>query len=115
MSDSFFEELGIPTPDINLEIHGGSVSDQIGKVMIALDPVFQAEKPDYVLVVGDVNATVAGSLTARHNHVRVIHVEAGLRSFDMNMPEEINRILTDRISDLLFITETSGVENLAHE
>ncbi len=115
MSETFFTDLGIPTPDINLDIHGGSVSDQIGKVMIALDVVVKEEKPDYMLVVWDVNATVAGSLTAKHNNVKVIHVEAGLRSWDMNMPEEINRILTDRISDFLFITEESGVENLEKE
>ena len=83
--------------------------------MVALDVIIKEETPDYMLVVGDVNATVAGSLTAKHNHIRVIHVEAGLRSGDMNMPEEINRILTDRISDLLFITEKSGVENLMRE
>lgn len=115
MSGTFFEDLGIPTPDINLDIHGGSVIDQIGKVMIALDPIFQNEKPDYVLVVWDVNATVAGSLTARHNHIKVIHIEAGLRSWDMEMPEEINRILTDRISNFLFVTEPAWVENLKRE
>lgn len=115
MSETFFTDLGIPSPDINLEIHGGSVADQIGKVMVALDIVVKEERPDYMLVVWDVNATVAGSLTAKHNQVKVIHVEAGLRSGDMRMPEEVNRILTDRISDLLFITEKSGVENLAKE
>ncbi|MBP9779289.1 UDP-N-acetylglucosamine 2-epimerase (non-hydrolyzing) [Candidatus Gracilibacteria bacterium] len=112
MSGSFFDELGIPTPDINLEIHGGSVSEQIGKVMIALDPLFREEKPDYILVVGDVNATIAGALAAQHNQIRVIHVEAGLRSFDMSMPEEINRIVTDRLSYKLFVTEQAGVDNL---
>lgn len=76
MSETFFTDLGIPAPDINLDIHGGSVSDQIGKVMIALDTIIRDEKPDFVLVVGDVNATVAGSLTAKHNGVKVIHVEA---------------------------------------
>ncbi len=115
MSNTFFSDLGIPSPDINLGIHGWSVSDQIGQVMIAFDVICKDENPDYVLVVWDVNATVAGSLTARHNHIKVIHVEAGLRSFDKEMPEEINRILTDRISDLLFVTEKSWIENLKNE
>jgi UDP-N-acetylglucosamine 2-epimerase (non-hydrolysing) len=115
MSDTFFEDLGIPYPDTNLSIHGGSVSDMTGRTMIEFDTLIKKEKPDYVLVVGDVNATIACAFVAKQNGVKVIHVEAGLRSGDMSMPEEINRVLTDHISDLLFVTESSGMTNLEKE
>jgi len=115
MSDKFFEDLQLPYPDVNLNIHGWSVSEQIGHIMIAFDAVLLQEKPDYVLVVGDVNSTVACWLTAKQHGIKVIHVEAGLRSFDMTMPEEINRIVVDRLSDLLFVSEKSGMQNLLNE
>lgn len=115
MSDTFFKDLGIPSPDINLNISWWSVSSQIWKIMIAFDEVILAEKPDYILVVWDVNSTVACAIVAKQNGIKIIHVEAGLRSFDNTMPEEINRILTDRISDLLFVTEQSWIKNLKNE
>ncbi len=115
MSDTFFEDLWLPYPDINLNIHGGTVSTQIWRIMIEFDAVVQQESPDYVLVVWDVNSTVACAIVAKQNGIKVIHVESWLRSFDQNMPEEINRILTDKISDLLFVTEESGIQNLKNE
>jgi UDP-N-acetylglucosamine 2-epimerase (non-hydrolysing) len=115
MSDLFFKQLGIPQPEINLEVGSGSHASQTAKIMERFEPVVLEQKPDYVLVVGDVNSTIACALVAKKLSVRVIHVEAGLRSFDRTMPEEINRILTDAISDLLFVSETSGVENLRRE
>ena len=115
MSKIFFEDLELPTPDFYLGVGSGSHAEQTAKVMIEFEKVLLKEKPDYVLVVGDVNSTIACSLTAKKLHIKVIHVEAGLRSFDMGMPEEVNRVLTDRISDLLFVTEKSGIENLRNE
>lgn len=115
MSDSFFEDLWLPYPDINLNIHWWSVSEQIWRVMIEFDKILQDERPDYVLVVWDVNSTVACAITAKQNGIKVVHVESWLRSFDQKMPEEINRILTDRISDFLFITENSWIVNLQNE
>lgn len=115
MSDKFFEDLKLSYPDINLNIHGWSVCTQIWNVMIAFDTILQNEKPDYVLVVGDVNSTIACALTAKQHWIKVIHVEAWLRSFDMNMPEEINRITTDRIADFLFVSEKSWIKNLENE
>jgi len=115
MSDTFFDDLWIPMPDINLNISWGSVSSQIWEIMIAFDKVILQEKPDYILVVGDVNSTVACAIVAKQNWIKIIHIEAGLRSFDQTMPEEINRILTDRISDLLFVTEQSWIDNLKNE
>ncbi len=115
MSDLFFRELGIPEPDINLGVGSGSHAKQTAKIMEAFEPVVLEYKPDYVLVVGDVNSTIACALVATKLGVKVIHVEAGLRSFDRTMPEEINRILTDSISDLLFVSEESGVVNLRKE
>jgi len=115
MSDIFFRELGIPEPDYNLEVGSGSHAEQTAKVMLAYEKILLKDRPDLVVVVGDVNSTIACSLTARKLGIRVAHVEAGLRSFDMEMPEEINRILTDRISDLLFVTEESGIKNLKNE
>ena len=115
MSQLFFDELGIPKPDINLEVGSGSHAHQTAEIMKRFEPVVLEHKPDYVLVVGDVNSTIACGLVAVKLGVKLIHVEAGLRSFDRDMPEEINRILTDRISDLLFVTEQSGVDNLRNE
>jgi UDP-N-acetylglucosamine 2-epimerase (non-hydrolysing) len=115
MNDVFFDQLGIPRPDIELGIGSGGQAWQISETIKKFDPVLEKESPDAVLVVGDVNATVACSLAASYRKVPVIHVEAGLRSFDWNMPEEINRVVTDRLSDLLFITEPSGRENLLKE
>jgi len=115
MSKSFFDELNIPKPDINLEVGSGSHAVQTAEVMKSFEPVVLDFKPDYVLVVGDVNSTIACGLVAVKLGVKLIHVEAGLRSFDRTMPEEINRVLTDSISDLLFITEQSGIDNLKNE
>jgi UDP-N-acetylglucosamine 2-epimerase (non-hydrolysing) len=115
MSDLFFNQLRIPEPDINLEVGSASHAVQTAEIMKRFEPVVLEQKPDWVLVVGDVNSTIACALVATKLGVRVAHVEAGLRSFDRTMPEEINRVLTDSISDLLFVTEPSGVENLKRE
>jgi len=115
MSDVFFRDLGIPNPDRHLEVGSGSHAEQTAKIMVAFEKVVLEERPDFVVVVGDVNSTIACALTAKKLGVRVAHVEAGLRSFDMGMPEEINRKLTDAISDLLFVTEESGIGNLLAE
>jgi len=115
MSASFFKELDIPEPDINLEVGSGSHAFQTGQIMIRFEPVLHEQDPDAVLLVGDVNSTIACALVAAKLGIKVIHVEAGLRSFDRTMPEEINRVLTDSISDLLFVTEQSGVDNLKNE
>ena len=115
MSDLFFRQLGIPQPKVNLEVGSGSQAAQTAAIMTAFEPVVLEHKPDAVLVVGDVNSTIACGLVAVKLGVRLVHVEAGLRSFDRTMPEEINRLLTDAISDLLFCTEQSGVDNLRRE
>ncbi|MFA8343478.1 MAG: non-hydrolyzing UDP-N-acetylglucosamine 2-epimerase [Rhodothermaceae bacterium] len=115
MSKVFFDELGLPKPDYYLGVQGGSHAIQTANIMVEFEKVVLEEKPDLVLVVGDVNSTIACSLVASKLHIKVAHVEAGLRSFDNEMPEEINRILTDRISDYLFVTEKSGLENLDTE
>lgn len=115
MSDDFFRDLGIPDPDINLEVGSGSHAEQTARVMMAFEPVCLEHRPDWVIVVGDVNSTLACALTARKLDIRVAHVEAGLRSRDMSMPEEINRLCTDAISDLLFTTDTIADENLRNE
>jgi len=115
MSKVFFEELELPKPDFYLGVGGGSHAEQTARIMIEFEKVLLAEKPDLVIVVGDVNSTIACSLTAVKMGIKVAHVEAGLRSFDRSMPEEINRILTDSISDYLFVTEKSGLENLRKE
>lgn len=112
MSKLFFDELAIPKPQYNLEVGSASHAVQTAEIMESFEPVVLCEKPDYVLLVGDVNSTIACAIVAKKLGVKVIHVEAGLRSFDMDMPEEINRILTDSISDILFTTEPSGDENL---
>jgi UDP-N-acetylglucosamine 2-epimerase (non-hydrolysing) len=115
MSKLFFEELKIPRPDVDLEVGSGSHAVQTAEVMKRFEPVVLDQKPDAVVVVGDVNSTIACALTAVKLGVPVAHVEAGLRSFDRTMPEEINRILTDAISHWLFVTEPSGVANLRRE
>jgi UDP-N-acetylglucosamine 2-epimerase (non-hydrolysing) len=115
LSGSFFTELGLPRPDVNLKVGSGTHATQTAEVMKRLEPVLLDYRPDMVLVVGDVNSTLATALTAVKLGIRVAHIEAGLRSFDMSMPEEVNRKLTDAISDLLFVTEQSGVENLLRE
>lgn len=115
MSKVFFDELELPKPNFYLGVGGGSHAEQTAKIMIEFEKVLIAEKPDLVIVVGDVNSTIACSLTAVKLGIKVAHVEAGLRSFDRGMPEEINRILTDSISDYLFVTEKSGLENLKNE
>ncbi|CAN5748504.1 UDP-N-acetylglucosamine 2-epimerase (non-hydrolyzing) [soil metagenome] len=115
MSDSFFSDLGIPAPDHHLEVGSHSHTVQTAKIMLAFEPVVLQEKPDWVLVVGDVNSTIACALVCSKLGVRVAHVEAGLRSRDRTMPEEINRILTDAISDLLLTTSQDADENLKAE
>jgi UDP-N-acetylglucosamine 2-epimerase (non-hydrolysing) len=115
MSDSFFKDLGMPLPDINLQVGSGSHTAQTAGVMLKLETEFTESRPDLVLVVGDVNSTMAASLVAVKLGIPVAHVEAGLRSFDRRMPEEINRLVTDAISDYLFASEPSGVTNLRAE
>jgi UDP-N-acetylglucosamine 2-epimerase (non-hydrolysing) len=115
LSRLFFDQLGIPRPDINLEVGSASHAKQTAEIMARFEPVAEEWKPDVVLVVGDVNSTIACALVAAKLGVKVAHVEAGLRSFDRSMPEEINRVLTDAISDYLFVSEASGVENLKLE
>lgn len=115
MNHQYFEALGIPSPDINLEIGSGSHAVQTAAVMQHFEPALDAAKASAVLVVGDVNSTLACALVATKKGIPVIHVEAGLRSYDRAMPEEINRILTDQISDILFTTEASALGNLTRE
>lgn len=115
MSKVFFNDLGMPEPDIYLGVGSGSHAVQTSQVMIELEKVMQEMKPDLVLVVGDVNSTLAASIVASKLWIPVAHVEAGLRSNDRTMPEEINRILTDAVAELLFVTEKSGLENLKKE
>ena len=115
MSDVFFTQLDIPAPDVNLEVGSGSHAQQTAEIMRRFEPVVLDAKPDVVLVYGDVNSTVAAALVCSKLLIRVGHVEAGLRSFDRTMPEEINRIVTDRIADLLFTPSEDGDLNLQHE
>ncbi len=115
MSDIFFEEMEIPTPHYNLNINGLSHGAMTGQMLEGIEKVCMTEKPDYVMVYGDTNSTIAGALAAKKMGIGVIHIEAGLRSFNMNMPEEINRILTDRISDILFCPTDTAIENLKHD
>jgi UDP-N-acetylglucosamine 2-epimerase (non-hydrolysing) len=115
LSDQFFRALGIPAPDVNLEVGSGSHAVQTAEVMRRFEPVLERERPSAVLVVGDVNSSLACALVAAKKETPVVHVEAGLRSFDRGMPEEINRVLTDQISDLLFTTERSARDNLLRE
>ncbi|MCB0640198.1 MAG: UDP-N-acetylglucosamine 2-epimerase (non-hydrolyzing) [Phaeodactylibacter sp.] len=115
MSDVFFNQLELPQPDYYLGLGGGSHTYQTARIMLKFEEVLNDEQPDLVLVVGDVNSTIATALVASKMNIKVAHVEAGLRSGDRTMPEEINRILTDSISDYLFVTEQSGMINLAKE
>ncbi len=115
MSASFFKDLDIPEPSFHLEAGSGSHAVQTAKIMVAFEEVCLKEKPDLVMVVGDVNSTLACSIVAKKLQIKVAHVEAGLRSFDLAMPEEINRMVTDAISDYFFVTEESGVTNLTME
>ena len=115
MSGNFFRDLEMPPPQVNLEVGSGSHASQTAEVMKRFEPVVLDWRPDLVVVVGDVNSTLAAALVAAKLGVRLAHVEAGLRSFDMTMPEEINRKLTDAVSDFLFVTEESGARNLRRE
>ncbi len=115
LSQVFFEDLGIPKPAINLEVGSGSHGQQTAEILLRFEPILRQHGPGAVIVVGDVNSTLACALAATQLGITVAHVEAGLRSFDRTMPEEINRVLTDAISDLLFASEASGIENLRRE
>ena len=115
MSDVFFREMDIPKPKYNLDINSVGHGAMTGRMLEGIEEILMKEKPDLLLVYGDTNSTIAGALAAKKIHIKVAHVEAGLRSFNMNMPEEVNRILTDRISDYLFCPTTTAIKNLAKE
>lgn len=115
MSEIFFEEMNIPKPDYNLAVGSGTHAKQAADMMVGIETILLQEKPDAVLVYGDTNSTLAGALAAVKIHIPVIHVEAGLRAYDMHMPEEVNRVLTDRISKYLLCSTETAVENLAKE
>ena len=115
MNKIFFDQLNIPKPTYNLDVHGGSHTFQTANMMLKMEPIFQSEKPDAILVIGDVNSTLAAALVAKKMQIPLIHVESGLRSFDMSMPEEVNRIVTDHLSDLLFAPTETAVQNLHNE
>src|SRR6478609_7069760 len=115
MSQVFFDEMEIPTPHYNLEIQGLNHGAMTGRMLEKIEEVLLKEKPDHVLVYGDTNSTLAGALAAVKLHIPVAHVEAGLRSFEMKMPEEVNRILTDRISKVLFCPTQTAIDNLEKE
>ncbi|MDQ7047704.1 MAG: UDP-N-acetylglucosamine 2-epimerase (non-hydrolyzing) [Sulfurovum sp.] len=115
MSDIFFDEMQIPKPDYHLDINGLGHGAMTGQMLEAIEKVLIDEKPDWVMVYGDTNSTLAGALAASKLHIKLAHIEAGLRSFNMKMPEEVNRILTDRVSDLLFCPTDSAIGNLKNE
>ena len=115
MSEVFFSDLGIPPPDVHLGVGSGTHAEQTARAMLALEPVFASERPDLISVAGDVNSTLAAALVAVKMEIPLAHVEAGLRSFDRTMPEEINRVLTDRVSDLLLTPSPDADENLLRE
>lgn len=115
MNAVFFEELGIPAPDVSMAAGGGTHAEQTAKIMLGFEQLCTAQRPDAVLVVGDVNSTLACAIVAKKLHIRVAHVEAGLRSGDMSMPEEINRLVTDSISDWFFVTEPAALQHLRRE
>jgi UDP-N-acetylglucosamine 2-epimerase (non-hydrolysing) len=115
LSARFFRDLDLPEPDVSLNIGSGTQVSQVARTMAALEPEFRQNVPDLVMVFGDVNSTVAGALTAAQMQIPIAHVEAGLRSFDRSMPEEVNRTITDAVAELLFVTEPSALENLARE
>lgn len=115
MSDVFFQQLNIPEPDVNLHVGSGSHAQQTGEIMMRLEPVILERSPDWVMVYGDVNSTAAAALVCAKLMVKVAHVEAGLRSFDRTMPEEINRLVTDQLADLLFTPSADGDDNLMRE
>jgi UDP-N-acetylglucosamine 2-epimerase (non-hydrolysing) len=115
MADIFFEQLQINKIDFSLGIHQGTPAEQIGKIICELDKIISVYKPALVLVVGDVNSTLAAAIATNKNNIQLAHIESGLRSFDRTMPEEFNRILTDELSDFLFVTEQSGIDNLNYE
>jgi UDP-N-acetylglucosamine 2-epimerase (non-hydrolysing) len=115
MSDAFFEDLGLPKPDIYLDVKNGTHAEQTGRVMMSYEKILGEEKPDLVVVVGDVNSTMAATITASKLGIKVAHLEAGLRSFDRSMPEEINRLVTDVLSDMLWTPSRDGSENLIKE
>ena len=115
MSEIFLEELGVPAPDHMLGVGSGTHAEMLARVLTAIAPVIEAEDPDLVIVPGDVNSTLAAALACAHMQVPIAHVESGLRSFDRTMPEEVNRVLTDQISDLLFTHSPEALTNLEHE
>lgn len=115
MSKIFFQELELPEPDFYLGVGSGSHAEQTAKIIIEFEKILLKEKPDLIIVVGDVNSTMACSVTASKMNIKIAHVEAGLRSFDRQMPEEINRMITDVLADLLYVSERSGCENLKNE
>jgi UDP-N-acetylglucosamine 2-epimerase (non-hydrolysing) len=115
MSQQFFDDLNIPPADIHLEIGSGTHAEQVGKTMIEFEKVVRAEKPDWVVVVGDVNAICAGAIVAKKEHVKLAHIEAGLRSGDITMPEEVNRLVADRLADLLLTPDRISDSNLLKE
>jgi UDP-N-acetylglucosamine 2-epimerase len=115
MSDVFFRDLDLPEPELNLGVGSGSHAEQTGQMMIRMEEAMLREKPDWVLVFGDTNSTIAGALTAAKLHIPIAHIEAGLRSYDRTMPEEVNRVLTDHLSNMLFAPTQVAVDNLARE
>lgn len=115
MSDIFFEQLSIPKPHVQLDIHGGSHGQMTGRMLMEIEGVMLNERPDRVMVYGDTNSTLAGALAAAKLNIPVAHIEAGLRSFNMRMPEEVNRILTDQVSDILFCPTEVAIDNLKQE